>query len=409
MSQRWSDAWRRVDPPARDTEEETVAVRAREWAPLVWLLGKVQSGKTSIVRAITGGSEADIGDGYKACTRTSRVFDFPPEAAAIRFLDTRGLGEVAYDPSEDMTFCESQAHLVLIVMKALDHQQEAVLQAAERVRGRHPDWPVVVAQTTLHEGYLPGRGHVDPYPFNDEGIYGGPPGALSPDLLRSLAHQRALFSNLPGPAPVIFVPIDFTRESDGLAPANYGFEAFMAALLRAAPAALAASLREVNEASNESRAGRAHPYILGCAAAAAAVDLVPVAGAVAVPGVQATMLRSLARVYGVEWDRRTLSEFAGALGAGVVVRMLSAFGIRELAKLLPVYGQTAGAAAAAATSFATTYALGKAVCYFLSRSRSGPIDPAAVQAVYTEALGKAFALAKRRDMPGRQPDGALTA
>ena len=33
---------------------------------------------------------------------------------------------------------------------------------------------------------------------------------------------------------------------------------------------------------------------------------------------------------------------------------------RQLVKLIPVYGQTAGAAAAAAASFAATYALGKA-------------------------------------------------
>jgi uncharacterized protein (DUF697 family) len=382
--------------------EETVALKAREWAPVVWLLGKVQSGKTSIVRAITGTTEADIGDGYKACTRTARVFDFPPEAPAIRFLDTRGLGEVAYDPSEDMAFCEGQAHLVLVVMKALDQQQQAVIEALESVRCRHPDWPVVVAQTTLHEGYSTGQGHLDPYPFDRDGLYCGPPGALPADLLRSLAHQRAFFSRVPGQGPMTFVPIDFTGGRDGFAPANYGFDAFMAALLQAAPAALAASLREVKEASNEKRAGRAHPYILGCAAAAAAVDLVPVAGVVAVPGVQATMLRSLARIYGAEWNRRTLTEFAGALGAGAVARMLSTFGIRQLTKLVPVYGQTAGAAAAAATSFATTYALGKAVCHFLGRRQLGSIDPASVQRVYVDALSKAFELARRRDIPNPQ-------
>jgi uncharacterized protein (DUF697 family) len=388
-------------------EEEAIAANARAWAPLVWLLGKVQSGKTSIVRTITGSTDAEIGDGYKSCTRTARIFDFPPEAAVVRFLDTRGLGEVAYDPAEDIAFCEGQAHLVVLVMKALDQEQSAVLKAITDVRGRHPDWPVVVAQTSLHEGYQPGRGHLDPYPFDENGIYTRPSNGLPADLLRSLAHQRALFSNVPGRAAVMFVPVDFTHASDGLAPENYGFEAFMAALMRAAPAALAGSLGELADAANESRAGRAHPYILGCSAAAAAADLVPVAGAVAVPGVQATMLRRLAQIYGAEWDRRTLSEFAGALGAGVIVRLLSAFGIRELAKLIPVYGQTAGAAAAAATSFATTYALGKAVCYYLGRRQSGSIDAAAVQKVYAEALADAFTLAKRRNIPGEpQPPAA---
>jgi uncharacterized protein (DUF697 family) len=400
MSQRWSDAWSWTGPSAPRAEEAAIAVKAREWAPVVWLLGKVQSGKTSIVRAITGSDAAAIGEGYKACTRTARVFDFPAEAPAVRFLDTRGLGEVSYDPSEDMGFCEGQAHLILLVMKALDQEQVAVVRAVESVRSRHPDWPIVVAQTSLHEGYAPAQGHPDPYPFDHEGMYCGPAGALPADLLRSLAHQRTLLSGIPGRAPVILVPLDFTRESDALAPANYGYEALMAALLRAAPAALAAVLREVSEASSRTRAGKAHPYVLGCAAAAAALDLVPVAGAIAVPGVQAAMLQSLAQIYGVEWSRRTISEFAGALGAGLVVRTLSAFGIRELAKLVPAYGQTAGAAAAAATSFATTYALGKAACHFLARRQLGSIDQAAMQEVYAEALSKAFTLARRRGIEG---------
>jgi len=389
-----------MDAVGEASAEEAIARRARVWAPVVWLLGKVQAGKTSIVRTITASTDAEVGDGFKACTRTARVFDFPPEAPAIRFLDTRGLGEVAYDPSEDMAFCERQAHLVVVVMKALDHQQQAVVAALESVRKRHPDWPVVVAQTALHEGYRPGQGHPDPYPFDQEGHYCGPPQALPADLLRALTHQRALFSHIPGTGPIVFVPIDFTHESDGLAPANYGLRPFMDALLRVAPAALGASLREMREGLGKDRAGRAHPYIMGCAAAAAAADLVPVAGAIAVPGVQATMLRSLARIYGARWDRRTLAEFSGALGAGVAMRLLSAFGIRQLVKLVPVYGQTAGAAAAAATSFATTYALGKAVCFFLDRREAGSIDATAVQRVYAENLSKAFALAGLRESSG---------
>jgi predicted GTPase len=92
-----------------------VAERARQVAPVVWLLGKVQSGKTSIIRELTQASNAEIGSGFEACTRTARVFDFPSEAPIIRFLDTRGLGEVAYDADEDIAFCEERAHLVLAV------------------------------------------------------------------------------------------------------------------------------------------------------------------------------------------------------------------------------------------------------------------------------------------------------
>ena len=152
-----------------------VADRARTLAPLVWLIGKVQSGKTSIVRALTGATDAEIGAGFRACTRTARIFDFPAEAPIIRFLDTRGLGEAAYDPAEDIAFCEDRAHLILAVVKALDAEQGAVVEAVRAARRRHPDWPLVVAQTSLHEGYPQGMGHVLPYPFaaGEPGIGGG--------------------------------------------------------------------------------------------------------------------------------------------------------------------------------------------------------------------------------------------
>ena len=68
-----------------------VAEQARTLAPVVWLIGKVQSGKTSIIRALTGADGAEIGDGFRACTRTAVVFDYPQEAPVIRFsMSSRG-------------------------------------------------------------------------------------------------------------------------------------------------------------------------------------------------------------------------------------------------------------------------------------------------------------------------------
>ena len=87
------------------------------------------------------------------------------------------------------------------------------------------------------------------------------------------------------------------------------------------------------------------------------------------------MLRQLAKLYGVHWDKRAYAEFAGALGTGTLMRAASTFGVRQLVKLIPVYGQTAGAAAAAAASFAATYAMGKAANYFLAAAPAGQGKP----------------------------------
>ena len=380
-----------LSPQAIATPDEKVAALASEAAPVIWLIGKVQSGKTSIVRALTEATAAEVGQGYKPCTRTSALFDFPPDAPVIRFLDTRGLGEKGYDPTEDISFHEAQAHLMLAVMKALDPQQEAVIETVKAARKRHPQWPLIVAQTTLHEAYAPGQGHPKTYPYaaapGRERVSDGP---IPEELVRSLAYQRSLFKDLPGNGLCIFVPIDFTQRGDGYEPQEYGLDALLHALQMAAPAGLVAALKDANAKAGDTLASEAHPHIVGYATAAAAADAVPVAGAVAVPVVQSKMLHSLARIYGVDWNRKALAEFAACLGIGAVSRLAAGFGFRELAKLIPVYGQTAGAAAAAAMSFATTFAIGKAACYFLAIHRAGGSDPKGVSKVYADALAQAF-------------------
>ena len=250
-----------------------IAERARQSAPVVWLLGKVQSGKTSIIRELTQAPDAEIGSGFEACTKTARVFDFPGEAPILRFLDTRGLGEVAYDPAEDIAFCEGRSHLMLAVVKALDTEQQPVLSVIRAARKRHPDWPVVVAQTSLHEGYRPGVRHILPYPF------GQSPATVAPEtLMRALDHQRSLFETLPGRQPPTFVPIDFTQPGDGFDPIGYGREALIDALIAAAPTAVAVALAELPPMHDDSVSGKFSAHVLGFALAAGASDAFPVAG-----------------------------------------------------------------------------------------------------------------------------------
>jgi uncharacterized protein (DUF697 family) len=322
------------------------------------------------------------------------VFDFPGEAPIIRFLDTRGLGEVAYDPKEDIGFCEGRSHLILTVVKALDLEQQAVLDVIRAAKRRHPEWPIVVAQTSLHEGYAAGERHALPYPFQSASIAARPPGDL---LARALEHQRALFRALPGGDQLAFVPIDFTQAGDGYEPADYGRDALIDALITAAPTAVATALAELPRTQSDGAVRKSHAHIFGFALAAGASDAFPLAGAVAVPVVQAAMLRQLAKLYGVNWDRRDYAEFAGALGTGTLVRVASSFGVRQLVKLIPVYGQTAGAAAAAAASFAATYAMGKAASYFLAMRQQGKASDE-VASVYKTALREAFHLAKERNL-----------
>src|SRR5262249_51423417 len=160
--------------------------RLRQGAPppVIWLFGKVQSGKTSIVRALTGAERAQIGDGFRPCTRWAVRYAFPNADFPLAvFLDTRGLGEAGYDPQEDLATLQSEAHMLLVVVKAMDMALEQVLNALEQIVRARPDWPIVVAQTTLHEGYPATlHDHLSPYPFTGQHI----PSNLPANLARAL-------------------------------------------------------------------------------------------------------------------------------------------------------------------------------------------------------------------------------
>lgn len=371
--------------------------------PIVWLLGKVQSGKSSIIRAITQASDAAIGDGFRPCTRTARLYAFPDEAPVLRFLDTRGLGEVAYDPADDLAISEATAHLIIATMRATDPEQTAIVDALKRIRNRHPDWPVVVAQTTLHDAYPPGVGHVLPYPFDPN----APPDAtdnVPNDLMRSLNYQRTLFDTLPGNGPLMFVPVDLTKPEDGLAPQHYGLDALTEAIATVAPHRMLAALTAMPGFAADPKARVADPIVMGHAMAAAGGDLVPfpVAGTIAATTVQARMLARLGTVYGIAWDRRAYAELTAAIGAGTLTKVAASLGLRQLAKMIPVYGQTAGAAASAAASFAVTYALGKAAIRYLYGRRLGTSNQADIAETYRQSLRDAFRMAKEQRLSNEQ-------
>src|ERR1051326_4203303 len=93
-------------------------LRQRAPVPVFWLFGKTQSGKTSLIKYLTGADEAEIGHGFQPCTRYSRQYQFPTaEAPLLTFLDTRGMDEPGYDPEEDLAKFNDQAHLIIATVK----------------------------------------------------------------------------------------------------------------------------------------------------------------------------------------------------------------------------------------------------------------------------------------------------
>jgi hypothetical protein len=100
-------------------------------------------------------------------------------------------------------------------MKALQMNQQQIVETVRTIYKTHPTWQIIVVQTTLHEAYSDMQ-HIEPYCYEEFSFSLKIPQALA----QALSHQRDWFKDI----PVHFVPIDFTLPEDGFSPVHYGLE-----------------------------------------------------------------------------------------------------------------------------------------------------------------------------------------
>jgi uncharacterized protein (DUF697 family) len=366
------------------TREALERLRRKAPVPVFWLFGKTQSGKTSVIKYLTGAEQAEIGRGFRPCTRFSRKYDFPSaDATLLTFLDTRGLDEPGYDPAEDLAHFNDEAHVVLVTVKALDHAQENVLTHLRALRRAQPKRPVVLVLTCLHEAY-PQQQHPLPYPFTPDGEPAPDGVAVAPDLVRSLAEQRHRFEGLFDRA----VAVDLTPAEEGFNDPTYGGPALRQTLLEVLPAALAQTLRTLAEAQRDLQdlaARAALPYILAYSSLAATAGAlpVPVVDLLALSAVQTRMVYDLAKLYGQPLTGQRFLEIAGTLGLGVLMRQAA----RGMIRWIPGLGTVLGSVAGGALAGASTFALGKAFCYYYQAVHQGHVPrPQDLKRYYQEEL-----------------------
>ncbi|MCS6925409.1 MAG: GTP-binding DUF697 domain-containing protein [Candidatus Binatia bacterium] len=389
---RWERLRQLVAPRVDDDTLQDALHRLRRGVPppVIWLFGKVQAGKTSIIRGLTGAERAQIGDGFRPCTRWAARYDFPATSAPLAiFLDTRGLGEVGYDPQEDLAAFQTEAHMLLVVVKAMDMALEQLLAALETIVRARPSLPLVVAQTTLHEGYPPDRrDHVYPYPFSSPAL--SP--TIPPSLARALTFQRSLFARFPVQH---FVPLDFTLPEDGFADPLYGRDALLDALAEAHPHGVYQILRRLPHLTQELKAlhfRQAHPHILAyaCAAAATGAMPLPIADLPLISALQLKMLHAVASIYRQPLGVKTFLEMLGTVGVGLLLRQ----GARSLLKVIPGFGSAVSGLYAGAA----TYALGCALCFYYQVVFDGHIPrPAQLKAFYEEKFAEGLQLLRPAD------------
>ncbi len=353
-----------LDKEKFERERERLLQRAP--VPSFWLFGKTGSGKTSIIKYLTGAMEAEIGTGFRPQTKFSQRYVFPSvESPLLEFLDTRGVGESGYDPAEDIALSDETTHLMIVTARIADHALNSVLEPLKRIRKANPTRPIVLVLTCLHDLY-PQEQHPDPDPFETAETTGvADLNRLPETLRRSLEEQSRRFSGLVDE----IVPVDLTKPEEGFQNPNFGGERLKAALIRRLPEAYRQTfltMTDVMESLKDLHEERAMPYVISASTLAATAAAVPVPwiDIPVVMGVQSDLVRRLAGLYGQEFDAQHFLQIAGAVGGRLVLRQL----VRETLKVIPGVGQAANAALA----FAATYALRPGVLLVLWREVDGP-------------------------------------
>ena len=394
-----------IEPLSREAfQHERDALLRRSPVPVFWLFGKTGSGKSSIIRHLTGAESATIGSGFRPETRQSYRFDFPAtESPIIEFLDTRGLGESGYDPEEDIAAFSESTHLMIVTARVLDHALAPVVDPLRRIRKAARHRPVVLALTCLHQAD-PQAQHPEPDPFDgiaaaDMADAGRLPATLPENLRRSIAEQVRRFDGLVDAV----VPIDLTRPEEGFEQPDFGGERLKQTLVNLLPAAYRQTfltLEDVMESLRGLHERRALPWILSAstmAATAAAVPL-PWIDLPVVAAIQSDLIRRLAGQFDRRLDGREFLRFAGAIGGRMLARQV----LREGLKVIPGVGQ----AASAAVAFASTYALGRACLWYYGERLAGHAPtPDELRTVMRDQLQTADELWRRhRSAGGRPPD-----
>lgn len=374
--------WFRVD----EAEVEEILKKVKSELPTTeaLLVGKPQSGKSSIVRALTGVSAEIVGQGFRPHTQYTQQYRYPTEDLPLLvFTDTVGLGDGTQETSEvirellgELQPSQSQtnAKVLVLTVKISDFATDTLKQIATQIRQKHPEVAFLLAVTCLHELY--------PADLSDHPNY--PPQLAEID--RAFTRIQQDFEGRFDQA----VLVDFMLEEDEFNPTFYGLEALMDSLAELLPEAEA---RTISQLLNDRDAGKqisdlyrdaGRRYILPfsvMAGAAAAIPL-PLATMPVLTALQVSMVGALGQLYGQTLTPSQAGGVVSAIAGGFVAQAIG----RELIKFIPGFGSVI----AASWASAYTWALGEAACVYFGDLMGGKTpDPQRIQAAMREAFDDA--------------------
>ncbi|HEY9627468.1 MAG TPA: GTPase [Coleofasciculaceae cyanobacterium] len=348
------------------------------------LIGKPQTGKSSIVRGLTGVSADIVGQGFRPHTQHTQRYAYPSDDLPLLiFTDTVGLGDVNQETATliqelvgDLEQKTSRARVLILTVKINDFAIDSLRQIAQDLRQQYPQIPCLLAVTCLHEVYPASAPDHPPYPPDYE-----PVRRAFAELQQALTglYDRALL-------------IDFTLEEDGYIPMFYGLDALRDALSDLLPEAEARAIHQLLEEGVGGQLGTLYRdvgrhYISAFAVMGAAIAAVPLPFATmpVLTALQVSMVGLLGKLYGQTLTPSQAGGVVSAIAGGFLAQAIG----RELIKFIPGFGSVIAASWAAAY----TWALGEGACVYFGDLMGGKKpDPQRIQ----EVMNEAFKAAKDR-------------
>jgi len=345
------------------------------------LIGKPQTGKSSIIRGITGVSAEIVGQGFRPHTQNTQRYTYPAEDLPLLiFTDTVGLGD-AYQHTDtviaellaDLAENTGCAQVFIVTVKINDFATDSLLEITKQLRQKYPKIPCLLAVTCLHQLYPPNTADHPPYPPDFE------------DINRAYQEIKETFKDLYDNS----VLIDFTLGEDGYNPVFYGLEAFRDNLADLLPKAEANTIHQLLDRETSNKLGNlyrdvARRYMLAfsvIAATLAAIPL-PLATMPVLTALQVSMVGVLGKLYGQVLTPSQAGGVVSAIAGGFLAQAIG----RELVKFIPGFGSVI----AASWSAAYTWALGEGACVYFGDLMGGKKpDPKRIQRVMKEAFSAA--------------------
>ncbi|WP_263971181.1 GTPase family protein [Leptolyngbya sp. PCC 6406] len=357
----------------------------------VILIGKPQSGKSSIVRGMTGQSADMVGQGFRPHTRHTQRYPYPAaDLPLLVFTDTVGLGDV--DRNLDVIVAELQetlaqdpqrSRIFILTIKVTDFATDSLHQVITQLKQAYPSIPCLLAVTCLHELYGSPTDNHPPYPPALE------------DITRAVQAMEDTFGALcDGPSgPVLdhrTLLLDFTLEEDGYDPVFYGLEALRDALDALLPQAEAQAIHQFLQSDTRGQAigdlyrQVARHYISAFAVMAGIVAAVPLPFATmpVLTSLQVSMVVALGQVYNQRLSASQALGVVTSLAGGFFAQAVG----REVIKFIPGLGSVL----ATSWSVGYTWALGEGACVYFGDLMAGKVpDPKAIQTLMRQTFRQA--------------------